>query len=100
MPLSEDEIKKIAHLARITIQDTAIESIAQNLNNILLLADKIANINVENIQPMAHPQNKPQYLRPDLVNEPVDRELLQSIAAQDSIESGFYLVPKVIEIED
>jgi aspartyl-tRNA(Asn)/glutamyl-tRNA(Gln) amidotransferase subunit C len=100
MSLSAAEIKKISHLARIAIQDTTITSIAQNLNNILQMVDKIADVNVENIEPMAHPQNKPQRLRQDLVNESIDRELLQSIAEQNSIESGFYLVPKVIEIEE
>ena len=100
MSLSEIEIKKISRLARIAIQDTKIVDIAKSLNNILHTIDKIADVNVENIEPMAHPQNQPQHLRQDLVSEVVDRGLLQSVAAQNSIESGFYLVPKVIEIEE
>jgi aspartyl-tRNA(Asn)/glutamyl-tRNA(Gln) amidotransferase subunit C len=100
MSLSNTEVKKISHLARIAIDDAAIDNIAQNLNNILQIAEKIASIDVKNIEPMAHPQNQPQRLRSDVISEDIQRDLLQSIAGKNHTESGFYLVPKVIEIEE
>jgi aspartyl-tRNA(Asn)/glutamyl-tRNA(Gln) amidotransferase subunit C len=49
----------------------------------------------EAIQPMAHPMDQMQRLRPDVATEENQRQTFQSIAPQ--IENGLYLVPKVID---
>ena len=52
-------------------------------------------MDTEDVEPMAHPTDAVQRLRPDEVTEENQREKFQSIAPQ--AESGLYLVPKVIE---
>ena len=52
-------------------------------------------VDTEGIEPMSHAQDVTLRLRDDVVTEPNQRELFQSIAPQ--VEGGLYLVPKVIE---
>jgi aspartyl-tRNA(Asn)/glutamyl-tRNA(Gln) amidotransferase subunit C len=52
-------------------------------------------VNTSAIKPMSHAQDVIQRLRADVVTDVDQRELFQSIAPK--VESGLYLVPKVIE---
>lgn len=95
MSLAPDEVKKIAHLARLAVTDTEVEGYAKSLSNILDLFSQMNSINTAGVAPMAHSQDLSQRLREDTVTEHNQRERFQNIAPQT--ENGLYLVPKVIE---
>lgn len=95
MALTDKDITKIAHLARLEIVDTDIPVYTNNLVNLLNLIAEMDAVDTSNIVPMAHPLDKPQRLRPDTISEINQREQFQKIAPL--IEAGLYLVPKVIE---
>ena len=95
MSLGPDEVKNIAHLARINIDESDIEPMAKNLSSILDLVEQMNAVDTSNVAPMAHPQDISQRLRADEVLEENQRERFQKIAPQT--ENGLYLVPKVIE---
>lgn len=95
MSLTTDEVKKIAYLARLGIDEQHVESYARELSGLLDLVAQMDAVDVEKIVPMAHPMDQAQRLRNDLVKEEDQHEWFQSQAPQ--VESGLYLVPKVIE---
>jgi len=95
MSLSADEVKKIAYLARLGIDEQDTDAYAKDLSNMLDLMTQMGDTNTDSVQPMAHPMDQMQRLRPDTVSEDNQRENFQSIAPQ--IEAGLYLVPKVID---
>lgn len=96
MPLERHEVEKIAHLARLTLNEQQIPFYASNLSKILDLVAHINEAQTDNIVPMAHPlEHLTQRLRDDSITETDQRELFQSIAP--ATEAGLYLVPKVIE---
>ena len=95
MSLTPDDVKKIAHLARLGINDSDIDDYASNLSNILHLVEQMNSIDTSNVSPMAHPQDVCQRLRADEVMEDNQRERFQKIAPLT--ENGLYLVPQVIE---
>lgn len=95
MSLSADEVKKIAYLARLGIEENDINAYANDLSNMLDLMTQMSNTNTETIEPMAHPMDQLQRLRADKVTETNQREQFQSIAPQ--VEAGLYLVPKVLD---
>ncbi|MGZ8191107.1 MAG: Asp-tRNA(Asn)/Glu-tRNA(Gln) amidotransferase subunit GatC [Methylococcaceae bacterium] len=95
MSLTADDVKKIAHLARVGIDDQDIESYTKDLSGMLELMVQMSELNTDGIKPMAHPLDQVQRLRPDVVTEHSQREQFQAIAPQ--VEAGLYLVPKVIE---
>lgn len=95
--LTDADIKKIAHLAKLSIKEQDFPVYQQNLSNILDLVEQMNRIDTSHIGPMAHPFALKQRLRPDEVTETNHRELFQEQAP--AVEAGLYLVPKVIEKE-
>lgn len=95
MSLNASQIKEIARLARLEIDEKDIGLYAENLTNILNFVEQMSQVDTTDISPMAHPVDAPQRLRADEITEPNQRELLQQNAP--AVESGLFLVPKVIE---
>jgi aspartyl-tRNA(Asn)/glutamyl-tRNA(Gln) amidotransferase subunit C len=95
MSLDADQVRKIAHLARLAIKQSDIAEYALNLSRILELAEQMNAVDTAGVAPLAHPLDASQRLRPDAVTETDRREQFQAIAPQ--VEAGLYLVPKVIE---
>jgi len=95
MSLQKSDVEKIAHLARLSINEEDIPSYADNLSNILTLVDQLNAVNTDDIAPMAHPQDAAQRLREDDVTETDQHDLFLKNAPATA--DGLFLVPKVIE---
>ena len=95
MALDRSDVEKIAHLARLGLNDADIPRTTEALNSILGLIDQMQAVDTTGIEPLAHPLEASQRLRADVVTESTHREAYQSIAP--AVENGLYLVPKVIE---
>jgi aspartyl-tRNA(Asn)/glutamyl-tRNA(Gln) amidotransferase subunit C len=104
MALSIEDIKKIAHLARIEVSEGEAAATLTKLTGILGLIEQMQAVNTAGIVPMSHSQDVVQRLREDVVTKTNQREAFQEIApalgngsAERAVDSGLYLVPKVIE---
>jgi aspartyl-tRNA(Asn)/glutamyl-tRNA(Gln) amidotransferase subunit C len=95
MSVQASDIAKIAHLARIRIDDQHTPEVAERINAILAMVDKMQAVDTRDIEPMANPLDASQRLRQDHVTESNQRDSFQAIAPQ--AEDGLYLVPKVID---
>jgi len=95
MAIEQDEIEKIAALARIRIQPAQIGQVTQRITGILHMVDQLQAVDTSGVEPMANPLDAVQVLRADEVTEVNRREAFQAIAP--AVENGLYLVPKVIE---
>ena len=95
MALSDDQVRRLALLARIAIRPQDSAPVVERLNRVLLLIDQLRAVDTAGIEPMAHALDVVQRLRPDKVTEENQRERFQSEAP--SKDKGLYLVPKVIE---
>ncbi|HEX7972067.1 MAG TPA: Asp-tRNA(Asn)/Glu-tRNA(Gln) amidotransferase subunit GatC [Thiobacillus sp.] len=93
--LSPDDIKRIARLARIEIDDAQAQATQTQLNSIFELIATMQAVDTRGIAPMAHAQEVYQRLRMDAVTETDRHAAFQAIAP--AVENGLYLVPKVIE---
>ena len=95
MSLTADQIRQVAHLARLELKAEQVEKYARELSNILEMVGQLARADTAGAEPMAHPLDMSQRLRPDAVTEPDRREALQAHAP--AVKHGLYIVPKVIE---
>ena len=95
MTLALDDVKRIAHLARIEGTDQEASGYLQQLSEIFQLVEQMQAVDTRGVEPMAHAQEVYQRLRQDAVTETDRRAAYQAIAPQT--EAGLYLVPKVIE---
>lgn len=104
MALSTEDIKKIAHLARIEVSDGDAAATLTKLTGILGLIEQMQAVDTTGIVPMSHSQDVVQRLREDVVTKTNHREEFQKIApvlgngsTEQAVDNGLYLVPKVIE---
>jgi aspartyl-tRNA(Asn)/glutamyl-tRNA(Gln) amidotransferase subunit C len=95
MSLSDDQVRRLARLARIAIRPEESAAVLDRLNRVLGLVEEMRRIDTTGVEPMAHAQDLVQRLRADVVTESDQRDLYQSVAP--ALEGGLYLVPKVIE---
>ena len=95
MSLSQDDVKRIARLARIEIDDAQAQATQAQLNSIFNLIATMQAVDTQGIAPRAHAQEVYQRLRDDAVTETDGHAKFQSVAP--AVENGLYLGPKVIE---
>jgi aspartyl-tRNA(Asn)/glutamyl-tRNA(Gln) amidotransferase subunit C len=95
MALTLDDVKRVAHLARIAISEGEAQATHAQLLGIFDLIAQMQAVDVDAIEPMSHAQDVVQRLRDDGVTEADQRDRFQAVAPQ--VEAGLYLVPKVIE---
>jgi len=95
MAIGQDEIEKIAELARIRIAPGQIGDVTRRITEILGMVVQLQAVDTRDVEPMANPLDAVQRLRPDIVTEQNQREAFQAIAP--AVENGLYLVPRVVE---
>ena len=95
MAIEQDELEKIAELARIRIAPDQIGQLTQRITEILSMVEQLQAVDTGDVEPMANPLDAVQRLRADEVTESNRREAFQAIAP--AVENGLYLVPRVVE---
>ena len=99
MSLSDDQVRRIARLARIALSAGESDAVASRLSGVLGLIEQMSAAGTAGIEPMAHPLEaelpQGQRLRADEVSEQDRRDAYQAVAP--AVQDGLYLVPKVIE---
>jgi aspartyl-tRNA(Asn)/glutamyl-tRNA(Gln) amidotransferase subunit C len=95
MSLTVTDVKKIAHLARLNVNDKDAEVLTKQLSTILDFVKQMNQVDTNAVEPISHSIDAAQRCRPDAVTETNQRAAFQAIAPQ--VEAGLYLVPKVIE---
>jgi aspartyl-tRNA(Asn)/glutamyl-tRNA(Gln) amidotransferase subunit C len=95
MALTHDDVCRVARLARLRQDDAQAAAMLIELNRIFALIGEMQAVDTAGVEPMSHPRDVAQRLRPDEVTETDRRARLLPLAPRS--EAGLYLVPKVIE---
>ena len=95
MALSIDDVKRVAHLARIEVTPVEAREVLAKLTGIFGLIEDMRRVDTTGIAPMSHAADVSLALREDVVTESDQRERFQSVAP--AVADGLYLVPKVLD---
>ncbi len=95
MSISEQDMARVAELARIRLDDATVADVTRRIRDILAMIDQMQAVDTDHVLPMANPLDATQRLRDDEVTETDQRERFLAIAP--ATEEGLYLVPRVIE---
>ncbi|PID50458.1 MAG: Asp-tRNA(Asn)/Glu-tRNA(Gln) amidotransferase GatCAB subunit C [Proteobacteria bacterium] len=95
MAITQEEVLKVAHLARLQMPENSMDEYAKKLSSILDMVEQLNAVDTSGVEPMANSLDATQRLRDDVVTETNHREKYQAIAPE--VDKGLYLVPKVIE---
>ncbi len=95
MASDDFNIKYVADLARINLSEEEQQRLGSQLGGILGYVEKLKELNVDGIEPIAHAFPVSNVTRPDEVQPFEDVEALLKNAP--SIKNDLFMVPKVVE---
>jgi aspartyl-tRNA(Asn)/glutamyl-tRNA(Gln) amidotransferase subunit C len=95
MSVDAETVRRIAHLARIAVADSEVESLRAELNAMLAFVEQLQEVNVEGVEPMTSVTPMAMKKRHDVVTAGGDAEAVLKNAPQSA--DNFFLVPKVVE---
>jgi aspartyl-tRNA(Asn)/glutamyl-tRNA(Gln) amidotransferase subunit C len=95
MSIDTDTARRVAHLARIAVEEGDLEALASELSGILGFMEQLAEVDVTGVEPMTSVTPMALPRRADVVTDGGirDKVLANAPAARD----GFFTVPKVVE---
>lgn len=95
MSLDLDQVRRIAHLARIEISDEEAQHTLAQLTDIFAMIERMQAVDTTGIEPMADALGGSQRLRDDVVTEG-DQRAAVMINAPEQL-NGLFVVPRVVE---
>jgi len=95
MSIDKDTARRVAHLARIKVEEDQLENLAGELSGILGFMEQLNEVDVEGVEPMTSVSPMELKRRDDVETDGnMQTQILSN--APDSRE-GFFAVPKVME---
>jgi aspartyl-tRNA(Asn)/glutamyl-tRNA(Gln) amidotransferase subunit C len=89
------DVKYVAELARLELSDAEAEVFQGQLDDVLGYMEKLSEVDVEGVEPMAHPVVIQNVFREDVVRASIDSE---KVLANAPARSGELIaVPTIIE---
>ena len=95
MSIDNSTVKKVAKLARIEINEEEETTLITELNNILGWVDELKQVNTDSVEPMLSVFNESMQMREDKAESNFDN--CQILDNSPESNSGFFVVPKVVE---
>jgi len=95
MSIDKNQVKKVAKLSRISLDDSKLESLSKDLASILNFVEQLNELDTKKIEPLNSIVDKTLEPRTDKINDGgIKSEILKN--SPDKNED-FFIVPKVVE---
>lgn len=94
MALSPDEVRKVARLARLHLEDEELSALGAQLNDIVGYVEQLREVDTDGVEPLFHAVPLELRRRDDEAKEGVGRRGLEGSAGY---EDGLVRVPKIVE---
>jgi aspartyl-tRNA(Asn)/glutamyl-tRNA(Gln) amidotransferase subunit C len=97
MSLSEDDVRHVATLARLALDDEEIAALTPQLAGILAYAEQVGAVATADVEPMTHPLGLTDIFRDDEPGTSLDRDALMANAPDP--QDGRFGVPRIVEAD-
>jgi aspartyl-tRNA(Asn)/glutamyl-tRNA(Gln) amidotransferase subunit C len=95
MSVDAATVRRIAHLARIAVDESEVEHLQGELNAILAFVEQLNEVNCDGVEPMTSVTPMEMKKRPDEVTDGgIAEDVLRNAPAR---EGDYFAVPKVVE---
>ncbi|MDR1961323.1 MAG: Asp-tRNA(Asn)/Glu-tRNA(Gln) amidotransferase subunit GatC [Gracilibacteraceae bacterium] len=94
MSISMAEVEHVALLARLQLTDAEKEDYSRQLSDILAHADRLRELDLEDVAPTAHAAPLFNVWREDEPGRPMERD--KALANAPEREDGFFKVPRIV----
>ena len=95
MPIDKNQVKKVAKLSRISLEDNKIDSLSKDLDSILTFVERLNELDTKEIKTLKSITDKTLEARNDIVDDgKIKNDILKNSPEKNE---DFFIVPKVIE---
>ena len=95
MSIDNEDVRRIARLARIAVADDEVEHLKGELNDMLAFVEQLLEVDIAGVEPMTSVTPMTMKKRHDQVTDGgIAEDILRNAPARDG---DFFLVPKVVE---
>ncbi|WP_395804588.1 Asp-tRNA(Asn)/Glu-tRNA(Gln) amidotransferase subunit GatC [Daejeonella sp.] len=94
MKVNSETIDKIAHLARLEVQENEKQGLLDDMNKILTFMDKLNEVDTQGIEPLVYMNDEVNVLREDEVKQEISTEM--ALRNAPKADGKFFRVAKVI----
>jgi len=95
MKITKEEVEHVANLARLELDEDAIERFVGQIGDILAYVDKLKSVDTEGVAPTSHAISLTNAFREDEARDHLAQD--RSLANAPEKEGGAFLVPRVIK---
>ena len=95
MPIDKSQVKKIAKLSRISLDDSKLESLSKDLVSILNFVEQLNKLDTNEIKPLTSIIDKSLDTRDDTVSDGQIKD--QILKNSPEKNEDFFIVPKVVD---
>ena len=95
MSISKEDVDKIARLAKLELSEDERNKFAKQLGDIISYVEKLDEVDVSNVEPLAHVNDLMKVTRDDKSRPSLDKEQVFRNSPQH--DKDYFLVPKVIK---
>jgi len=93
--ITRSDVEHVARLARLALTDDEITRFTDELGHILEHAADLATLDLDGVEPTAHPLPLTNVMRPDEIRPPLPRD--EVLAEAPSVEDGRFRVPRILD---
>lgn len=93
-PITEKNVRDVARLSRLHVTDDEVHHFTEQLSAVLDYIGKLNELDVDGVEPMVHPMELVNVLRPDEEQPGIDTDL--ALANAPAKTPPFFKVPKVL----
>ncbi len=94
MAISEEQVRHVALLARLALTDEQVAALGEDLNSILGHIDSIQQLDLEGVEPTAHPLETVNSMRADVPRPTLPREL--ALRNAPDTDGTAFVIPQII----
>jgi aspartyl-tRNA(Asn)/glutamyl-tRNA(Gln) amidotransferase subunit C len=95
MELTDREVRRVAELARLGLDDHEVEGLRQDMSKILGYVAKLDELDTTGVEPTSHVADVSVAVRPDVVtNESMPED---AVAESTNSQGNYFAVPSIIE---
>jgi aspartyl-tRNA(Asn)/glutamyl-tRNA(Gln) amidotransferase subunit C len=95
MKVSHEDVKKIAHLARLEMPEAKIEEMQDSINKVLVWMEALNSVDTTGVEPLVHMTSALNHFREDEAKITLDRK--KALALGPDTNETYFKVPQVIE---
>ncbi|MDN3547074.1 Asp-tRNA(Asn)/Glu-tRNA(Gln) amidotransferase subunit GatC [Mucilaginibacter aquaedulcis] len=95
MTIDKETVEKVAHLARLELNETETQEMIKDMSKILDFMAKLNELDTSGVEPLVYMTNEVNVLREDVVKQQITHE--EALENAPKHDKDYFLVAKVIE---